>query len=71
VAKDGITVNAIAPGPIDTEMAAPLKAGGIEARIPVGRMGQAEEVAQATIMVIGNGFITGQTIAVNGGLAFL
>ena len=39
VAKDGVTVNAIAPGPIDTEMGAPLKAGGIEARIPVGRMG--------------------------------
>ena len=71
VAKDGVTVNAIAPGPTDTEMAAPLKAGGVEARIPVGRMGQAEEVAQATVMVIGNGFITGQTIAVNGGLAFL
>ncbi len=71
VAKDGVTVNAIAPGPIDTDMGAPLKAGGIEARIPVGRMGQAEEVAQATVMVIGNGFITGQTIAVNGGLAFL
>jgi 3-oxoacyl-[acyl-carrier protein] reductase len=34
-------------------------------------MGQSEEVAQATVMVIGNGFITGQTIAVNGGLAFL
>jgi 3-oxoacyl-[acyl-carrier protein] reductase len=70
-AKDGITVNAIAPGPTDTEMGAPLKAGGVEARIPVGRMGQAEDVSQATIMVIGNGFITGQTIAVNGGLAFL
>jgi 3-oxoacyl-[acyl-carrier protein] reductase len=70
-AKDGVTVNAIAPGPTDTEMGAPLKAGGVEARIPVGRMGQAEDVAQATIMVIGNGFITGQTIAVNGGLAFL
>ncbi|MBV9906650.1 MAG: SDR family NAD(P)-dependent oxidoreductase [Hyphomicrobiales bacterium] len=70
-AKDGITVNAIAPGPTDTEMAAPLKAGGVEARIPVGRMGQAEDIAQATIMVIGNEFITGQTIAVNGGLAFL
>ena len=71
VAKDGVTVNAIAPGPTDTEMGAPLKAGGIEARIPVGRMGQADDVAQATVMVIGNGFITGQTIAVNGGLAFL
>jgi 3-oxoacyl-[acyl-carrier protein] reductase len=70
-AKDGITVNAIAPGPTDTEMGAPLKAGGVEARIPVGRMGEAEEVAQAAVMVIGNGFITGQTIAVNGGLAFL
>lgn len=70
-AKDGITVNAIAPGPTDTEMGAPLKAGGVEARIPVGRMGQAEDVAQATIMVIGNEFMTGQTIAVNGGLAFL
>jgi 3-oxoacyl-[acyl-carrier protein] reductase len=71
VAKDGVTVNAVAPGPIDTEMGAPLKAGGVEARIPVGRMGQAEEVAQATVMIIGNGFITGQTIAVNGGVAFL
>ena len=70
-AKDGITVNAIARGPTDTEMGAPLKAGGVEARIPVGRMGQGEDVAQATVMVIGNGFITGQTIAVNGGLAFL
>jgi len=71
VAKEGVTVNAIAPGPTDTEMGAPLKARGVEARIPIGRMGQAEDVAQAAVMVIGNGFITGQTIAVNGGLAFL
>ncbi len=71
VAKDGVTVNAVAPGPIDTEMGAPLKAGGVEARIPVGRMGQAEEVAETTVMIIGNGFITGQTIAVNGEVAFL
>jgi 3-oxoacyl-[acyl-carrier protein] reductase len=71
VAKDGVTVNAIAPGPTDTEMGAPLKAGGVEAHIPVGRMGRAEDVAQATVMVIGNDHITGQTIAVNGGLAFL
>ena len=71
VAKDGVTVNAIAPGPTDTEMGAPLKARGVEARIPIGRMGQAEDVAEAAVMVIGNGFITGQTIAVNGGLAFL
>ena len=56
---------------VGVDLRAPLKAGGVEARIPVGRMGQAEEVAQATVMVVGNGFITGQTIAVNGGLAFL
>jgi 3-oxoacyl-[acyl-carrier protein] reductase len=71
VAKHGVTVNAIAPGPTDTEMGAPLKAGGVATRIPVGRMGQAEDVAQATVMIIGNDFITGQTIAVNGGMAFL
>jgi 3-oxoacyl-[acyl-carrier protein] reductase len=72
VAKDGVTVNAIAPGPINRHRdgRAP-ESGGVEARIPVGRMGEAEDVAQATVMVIGNGFITGQTIAVNGGLAFL
>jgi 3-oxoacyl-[acyl-carrier protein] reductase len=34
-------------------------------------MGHAQEVAQATVIIIRNGFITGQTIAVNGGLAFL
>jgi 3-oxoacyl-[acyl-carrier protein] reductase len=38
-------------------MGAPLKAGGVEARIPVGRMGQAQEVAEATVMIIGNGFL--------------
>ena len=52
-------------------MGGPLKAAGVVARIPLGRMGEAEEVAQATVMVVGNGFITGQTIAVNGGVAFL
>jgi 3-oxoacyl-[acyl-carrier protein] reductase len=70
VAKDGITVNAVAPGPIDTEMGAPLKASGVAARVPLGRMGAPEEVAQATLMVVNNGFITGQTIAVNGGVLF-
>ncbi len=70
VAKDGVTVNAVAPGPTDTEMGAPLKAAGVVARIPLGRMGTAEEVAQATLLVIGNAFITGQTIAVNGGVGF-
>jgi 3-oxoacyl-[acyl-carrier protein] reductase len=71
VAKDGVTVNAVAPGPTDTEMGAPLKAAGVAARVPVGRMGTPEEVAAATLLVIANPFITGQTIAVNGGIGFI
>ena len=71
VAGDGVTVNAVAPGPTDTEMGEPLKAAGVVARIPVGRRGTAEDVARAAILVVANGFMTGQTIAVNGGLAFL
>ena len=71
VAKDGVTVNAIAPGPIDTEMGAPLKAGGSKPASPSDAWGRRKKWREATVMIIGNGFITGQTIAVNGGLAFL
>jgi len=70
LAAEGVTVNAVAPGLIDTEMAAPLKQAGAAARIPVGRFGLADEVAQAVMMLVGNAFMTGQTIAVNGGLLF-
>ena len=68
VAREGITVNAIAPGPIDTDMADPLRETEAFKRIPVGRLGTAEEVAQATLLVVANEFITGQTLAVNGGV---
>jgi 3-oxoacyl-[acyl-carrier protein] reductase len=71
LARDGITVNAVAPGPIDTEMAAPLKAANVAQRLPVGRLGDVDEVAQVVLMVVGNGFITGQTIPVNGGASFI
>jgi 3-oxoacyl-[acyl-carrier protein] reductase len=71
LAKDGITVNAVAPGPIDTEMADPLKQTDIAARIPLGRFGTACEVAQTVLMVVGNAFMTGQTIPVNGGLLLI
>lgn len=71
VAREGVTVNAVAPGPIDTEMAAPLKAANVAERLPVGRLGEADEVAQVVLMVVGNGFVTGQTIAVNGGISFI
>jgi 3-oxoacyl-[acyl-carrier protein] reductase len=70
LAGEGVTVNAVAPGLIDTDMAAPLKQAGQASRIPVGRFGLADEVADAVLMVVGNAFITGQTIAVNGGLLF-
>ncbi|MGF6734987.1 3-oxoacyl-[acyl-carrier protein] reductase [Paraburkholderia youngii] len=71
LAREGITVNAVAPGPIDTEMAAPLKAANVAERLPVGRLGEADEVAQVVLMVVGNGFVTGQTIPVNGGVSFI
>lgn len=65
--KEGITVNAIAPALIETEMIA----GNPQARpehIPVGRFGTTEEVAGVVVMLARNGYITGQTINVNGGL---
>ncbi|WP_433754955.1 SDR family NAD(P)-dependent oxidoreductase [Nocardia sp. CA-135398] len=71
LAADGITVNAIEPGLIDTEMAVPLKESGVADRLPVGRIGTPDEIGQAVLMMIGNGFLTGQTVAVNGGGSFL
>jgi 3-oxoacyl-[acyl-carrier protein] reductase len=67
LAKEGITANAIAPGPISTDMAASLPLLRPE-RIPAGRFGTAEEVARVAVMLACNDYITGQTINVNGGL---
>jgi 3-oxoacyl-[acyl-carrier protein] reductase len=64
---EGITVNAIAPALIETEMIARNPQARPE-RIPVGRFGAAEEVAEVVLMLTRNGYITGQTINVNGGL---
>jgi 3-oxoacyl-[acyl-carrier protein] reductase len=66
LAKEGITANAIAPALIETEMIT----GNLKARpdlIPMGRFGRVEEVADAVVMLARNGYITGQTISVNGG----
>jgi 3-oxoacyl-[acyl-carrier protein] reductase len=71
LAPEGVTVNAIAPGLIDTEMGAPLIAAGVGARIPVGRVGAGDDIAQAVLFLVGDAFVTGQTIAVNGGALFL
>ena len=67
--KYGITVNAVAPSLIDTEMMASQRAESA-ARIPLGRLGTGEEVAAAVVMVASNAYITGQTVPVNGGLHF-
>ncbi len=66
LSKEGITVNAIAPGPISTDMSASLPKLRPEL-IPVGRFGTVEEVASIALMLVRNGFVTGQTINVNGG----
>jgi 3-oxoacyl-[acyl-carrier protein] reductase len=67
--KEGITVNNVAPSLIETDM---MKGRTDLARnIPLGRMGQPEEVAQAVAMVLGNEYMTGQTIILNGGMAFI
>jgi acetoacetyl-CoA reductase len=71
-ARFGITANAIAPGYIDTDMVAavpPDVLAKIVAKIPVGRLGQASEIARAVAFLVSEeaGFITGSTMSVNGG----
>jgi 3-oxoacyl-[acyl-carrier protein] reductase len=68
--KDGITVNAVAPSLIETDMVRSGLASSA-ARIPLGRFGTPEECAQAVLMVIGNAYMTGQTVALSGGLSFV
>lgn len=65
-AAEGITANAIAPALIETEMSA-LNPNASPAMIPVGRFGVVDEVAQVAVMLASNGYISGQTINVNGG----
>lgn len=67
LAKEGITVNAIAPALISTEMVTDNPKAKPEI-IPIGRFGTVEEVANSAVMLARNGYITGQTINVNGGL---
>lgn len=71
-AARGITVNAIAPGYIDTDMVRAVPERVLEKiieRIPVGRLGRAAEIARAVLFLVDDeaGFITGSTLSVNGG----
>jgi acetoacetyl-CoA reductase len=71
-AAKGITVNAIAPGYIDTDMVSAVPAAVLEkivARIPVGRLGKADEIARGVLFLVADqaGFVTGSTLSINGG----
>ena len=71
-AKFGVTVNAIAPGYIDTDMVAAVPAQVLEkivAKIPTGRLGQASEIARGVAFFASEnaGFVTGSTMSINGG----
>jgi 3-oxoacyl-[acyl-carrier protein] reductase len=67
--RQGVTVNAVAPSLIETDM---VKSGvaSSPARIPLGRFGTSEEVAQVVMMLISNGYMTGQTVPLSGGMSF-
>ena len=67
LAKEGITANAICPALVFTEML-DGNPQALPEMLPVGRFGQPDEVASAAVMLATNGFVTGQTIQVNGGL---
>ena len=71
-AAKGITVNAIAPGYIDTDMVRAVPANVLEkivARVPVGRLGAAAEIARGVLFLVSDegAFITGSTLSINGG----
>lgn len=71
-ARYGITVNAIAPGYIDTDMVAAVPDTVLEkivAKIPVGRLGKAHEIARGVLFLVCEeaGFVTGSTLSINGG----
>ncbi len=71
-APKGITVNAIAPGYTDTDMVRAVPANVLEkivARIPVGRLGKASEIARGVLFLVSDdgGFVTGSTMSINGG----
>lgn len=73
VANRGITVNAVAPGYVETELTGGLSEnikGQILGQVPMGRFGEPEEIAEVVAFLAGNGaaYVTGQTIAVDGGM---
>ncbi|NIG57186.1 3-oxoacyl-ACP reductase FabG [Chitinophaga sp. Cy-1792] len=70
IAKRGVTVNAVAPGFIKTDMTAELNEKELAAQVPMNRFGTAEEVAEAVAFFASKGasYITGEVLSINGGL---
>ncbi len=66
-ADQGIRVNAVAPGIIDTPMHPPEMRGALAALHPVGRMGTVDEVVEAVLYLESAGFVTGETLHIDGG----
>ncbi|WP_024339071.1 SDR family NAD(P)-dependent oxidoreductase [Bradyrhizobium japonicum] len=66
--KESITVNAVAPSLIETDMMRDQPQ--LVSRIPLGRFGTPEEVAKAVMLLVDNAYMTGQTVALSGGMAF-
>ena len=68
VARDGVTVNALAPALIEDTGMLPGDPGDLAAKIPVGRVGRPEEVADLALAVLRNGYMTSQVVGLDGGL---
>ena len=68
VASDGVTVNAIAPALIEDTNMLPGDRGTLARRIPVGRLGRPEEVADLAVAMLRNGYMTSEVVGLDGGL---
>ena len=69
LASRNVTCNAVAPGFIETDMTAQLQDSPLAATIPLGRMGKAEEVAEAVAYLASAAYVTGTVLHVDGGIA--
>jgi 3-oxoacyl-[acyl-carrier protein] reductase len=67
LAPHGVTVNAIAPGLIEETGMLPGNPDDLKGRVPVGRLGRPEEVADLVLAVVSNGYLTNQTLSLDGG----
>ena len=68
VARDGVTVNAIAPALIERTGMLPGRPEELAARVPVGRLGRPEEVAELALAMLANGYLTSEVVGLDGGI---